>query len=173
MATIDLKGLLASMRQERASKYAGGLSNLQDVTKLFDPSYGKGMERSALATMEQNMVGRGLSNTTRPGALSVGIKSEIEDTRKSRLADAMSNVSQFMQSNTPSAGEISHLATGGFSGLLAEKQLRSAANTPPAIISGNQLGGGYQPSNSGRTSASGTLRQQYSRGSLSTVSRYR
>lgn len=157
MARIDLKRLLESMRTERAGKFASGLSNLQNVAQLFGPGYGKGMERSALATMEQSMVGRGLSGTTMPGALSVGIKSQIEDTRRARLADAMSNVSQYIQSGTPSASDVSHLATGGFSGLLAETQMRAASNQPRDIISGNQAGLGYQPPSGGR--ASGYVRK--------------
>jgi len=89
---IDLSGILESLRQERSSRYQTGLGAMQRAADLFGPGYMKGVERGALASMEQGMVGRGLSNTTRPGALSVGIKQGFEDIRRTRLSDALSNI---------------------------------------------------------------------------------
>jgi len=125
---IDLSGILESLRQERSNKYQTGLGAMQRAAGLFGPSYMKGAETSALASMEQSMVGRGLSGTTRPGALSVGIKQGFEDIRRTRLSDALSNIGQYAQGAMPTAGDIAHLATGGFSGLLSRDIATEQAN---------------------------------------------
>lgn len=141
MATIDLKGLLTKLTADYDQRYGQGLGAMKGAADLFGPSYMKGAESGALATMEQSMVGRGLSGTTVPGALSVGIKQQFEDVRKTKLSDALTNIGKYIQGGTPTAGTLSHLATGGFGGLLEEKKLRAALNQPRSIISGGNSGG--------------------------------
>lgn len=126
MATINIQELLNSLRTERTQKYQTGMGALQRVAGLFGPSYMKGAEKGALASMEQSMAGRGLSNTTRPGALSIGIKQGFEDVRRTRLADALANVGRFAGAGMPSAASLAHLATGGFS---------KSSGTTPADLS--------------------------------------
>ncbi|RKY08367.1 MAG: hypothetical protein DRP65_09205 [Planctomycetota bacterium] len=112
---INLGELLNTLRGERAQRYQSGFNILRGVADLFGPGYMKGAERGALASMEQSMASRGLGGTTRPGALSVGIKQGFEDIRRTRLADAMTNLGQFIGGSMPSASTLAHLATGGFS----------------------------------------------------------
>lgn len=98
-------------RQER---YGQGLGILEGVAGQFGPDYLKGEERSMVADMEQSMVGRGLSSTTRPGAASVGIKADIRDRRTKAQTGALTNIANYMsgfQDIYPSPGTIAGLAT--------------------------------------------------------------
>ena len=123
MVAINLKAILEAMTAERDNKYKSGLDVMSDIAGLFGSDYMKGAEKSALSTMEQSMAGRGLGGSTRPGAISVGMKAGFEDTRRDRRASSLLNIGKYIQGGTPTAGNISHLATGGFSGLLSADQL--------------------------------------------------
>lgn len=105
-----LGGLTQSLQQERQQKYTSGLSNLSEVLKLFGPGYGKGMERTALAGVEEDLISRGLGSTTRPVAMSVGMKSEFEDMRRSRLAEALAMMAEYTQRSAPTPGLVSQTA---------------------------------------------------------------
>ena len=98
--------------QERQEKYSAGLSNLQDMMKLFGSGYGKGVERTALAGANEDLISRGLGGTTRPVAMSVGMKANLEDQRRSKLAEVMAMMAQFTQQSAPSAPLVSSLASG-------------------------------------------------------------
>jgi hypothetical protein len=94
-------------------------------------------ERRALADYNQNLVGRGLSGSTRGAAVSAGMKSEFEDIRRGRLGDALAQLAQFLssfESKAPTAGTISHLATGGFGGLLQEEMAGLGGRTEPTGV---------------------------------------
>jgi hypothetical protein len=123
MATINIKAILDSMQKERQDKYKSGLGYLSKVVDLFGPDYAKGAEKQALSSVEASLAGRGLGGATMPGALSVGVRQQFEDIRKNRLGDALINIGKYISGGTPAAGTISHLATGGFSGLLGQSQL--------------------------------------------------
>lgn len=122
MATIDLAGLLKSMTAERTKKYGEGLSSLKSALNLFGADDMSGMERETMAGIEQSAAGRGLSGTTVPVAASGIAKAGFRDIRRSRLADILKSIAGYTQGGTPGAGDIAHLATGGFSGLLQQQQ---------------------------------------------------
>lgn len=108
MATLG--GLATAFETERAGKYETGLSYLKRVLDLFGADYGKGMERTAMANVNADLISRGLGSTTRPAAMSVGMKAETEDIRRSRLADALSNITQYIQQSAPTAPTVSSTA---------------------------------------------------------------
>ena len=109
--TISSLSQLANLfNQERGAKYISGLSNLQDMMGLFGSDYGKGIEKYALAGAEEDLISRGLGSTTRPVAASVGIKANIEDMRRSKLADVMAMMAQYTQQSAPSAPLVSQTA---------------------------------------------------------------
>jgi len=73
----------------------GAIAELQKAIKLFDKNYGKGMEAKARASAVQQAILSGLGGTTRPGAVSAGLKAEFEDMRRGRLAEAQTNLANF------------------------------------------------------------------------------
>jgi len=118
---------------QREQRYASGLSDLAQVTGLYGPGYGAGMEKAALAGANQSLIGRGLGGTTRPQAVSAGLKAEFEDLRRGKIAEALTRTADYKRTfpeSTATAGILSHLATGGFS---------AGVNAPPQI-SGYTLG---------------------------------
>ena len=87
--------------RERATRFQQGLQPLQQVVDLFGPSYMRGVERKALANVDAGLVSRGLGSTTRPVAMSVGMKGQFEDIRRGRLADALAMMSRYTQQASP------------------------------------------------------------------------
>lgn len=56
------------------------------------------MEAKARASAVQQAILGGLGGTTRPGAVSAGLKAEFEDMRRGRLAEARTNLGNFLGS---------------------------------------------------------------------------
>jgi len=108
----SLGKLADTYEEERKEKYESGLSNLQDIMKLFGSDYGKGVEKTALAGANEDLISRGLGSTTRPVAMSVGMKANLEDQRRSKLAEVMAMMSQYTQQSAPSAPLVSSIASG-------------------------------------------------------------
>lgn len=108
---LTLGGLTSSFIGERTSKLGAGESALREVVKLFSPDYMKGEEQATLAGVQADMASRGLANTTIPSALSVGVKRQYGDLRKTRIADALSALAQFLGQTAPAAPTIAGLAS--------------------------------------------------------------
>jgi len=128
---------------QREQRYASGLSDLAQVTGLYGPGYGAGMEKAALAGANQSLISRGLGGTTRPQAVSAGLKAEFEDLRRGKIAEALTRTAEYKRmfpESTATAGILSHLATGGFGAGLSAKQLDLAQQT--ALSQGIPAGGG-------------------------------
>jgi hypothetical protein len=128
---------------QRGERYQAGLGELAEAAGLFGPGYGVGMEREALAGAKQSLIGRGLGGTTRPMAVSAGMKAQFEDLRRGRLAEALGQMAGYRRTfpeGTATAGILSHLATGGFSGGLEAARLGLAQQT--ALAQGVPVGGG-------------------------------
>jgi len=109
---------------QRGERYQAGLGELAEAAGLFGPGYGVGMEREALAGAKQSLIGRGLGGTTRPMAVSAGMKAQFEDLRRGRLAEALGQMAGYRRTfpeGTATAGILSHLATGGFGGAMQER----------------------------------------------------
>ncbi len=121
---INIEKLLQSLQAERKQRYEAGLGELRKVADMYGPDYLKGQERTALAGMEQSMVGRGLGGTTRPGAVGAGMKAGFEGQRIEARAGAGRNIAEYM-ANFPGAQTEAYLATGGFSGQLQEEAMRA------------------------------------------------
>lgn len=141
MADIDLAGLLkqfmseySSARSENQNLYESGQSDLSKVVEAYQSGGGatSGLLREGMAPVEQNMVSRGLSGTTRPGAVRAGMAADIESQRMAGLAAAGTAKAEYganFQDIYPSTDILSHLATGGFSGLLS-KEIAQAGMVP-------------------------------------------
>ena len=86
---------------ERQQRYQEGLRPLQQAVNLFGPGYMRGVEKTALANANAELISRGLGSTTRPVAMSVGMKGQFEDIRRGKLADALSRLSQYTQQAAP------------------------------------------------------------------------
>jgi hypothetical protein len=108
--------LLDQFLQSYTSGRDTGVDMLQGVADLYGPNYLKGAENRALASMEQSMVGRGISNFTVPVSASIGLRQSFEDERLRGRAGAMTNIADFISRFYPSPGTLAHLATGGFGG---------------------------------------------------------
>jgi len=128
--TSTLGSLTRTFEQERQEKYRAGLSNLQDIVKLFGSGYGKGVERTALAGVNEDLISRGLGGTTRPVAMSVGMKANLEDQRRSKLAEVMAMMSQYTQQSAPSAPLVSSTAQTSNLALRQPGALASSARSP-------------------------------------------
>ena len=130
---IDIAGLLQQFiteygaeRSERQKIYEQGQTDLGKVVEAYEPGGGatSGLLQEGMAPVEQSMVSRGLSGTTRPGAVRAGMAADIEAQRVEGLAKAKTAKAEFgagFQDIYPTAGTLSHLATGGFSGLLSRE----------------------------------------------------
>lgn len=121
-----LSSMLADLYGERTKKYAAGLQPLQEAAGLYGPGYMAGQERLALTGAKSALAGRGLGGTTRPQAVSAGIKAGFEDVRRQGLSGALGRISDYISQNMPSAQTLVHLATGGFSGLLDTERINLA-----------------------------------------------
>lgn len=107
-------------------RYEAGLGELRGAAEMYGPGYMAGQERTAIAGAEQAMVGRGLGGTTRPMAVSAGMRAGFEDVRREKRAGAMADIAGYMggfREMEADPGVLAHLATGGFSGMLQEKGL--------------------------------------------------
>jgi len=136
---IDLAGLLkqfmteyGAARSDRQGIYEAGQADLSKVAEAHQPGGGmtSGLLQESMAPIEQSMVSRGLSGTTRPGAVRAGMAADIEAQRMKGLAGAKTAKAEFgagFQDIYPSAGVLSHLATGGFSGLLSREIAEAGA----------------------------------------------
>lgn len=105
-------------------RFKAGLGELEEVKGLYGPGYMAGQERTALAGATQAFAGRGLGGTTRPTAVSAGMKAQFEDVRRQGRAGAMTNIANYMagfKEEEATPGVLAHLATGGFSGALQER----------------------------------------------------
>jgi len=139
MADIDLAGLLqrflseyTTARSERQDIYETGQADLSKVAEAYEPGGGSttGLLQEQYAPVGQQMVSRGLTGTTRPGAVRAGMAADIEAQRVQKLADAKTSKAEFgagFEDIYPTAGTISHLATGGFSGLLSREIAEAGA----------------------------------------------
>jgi len=125
-----LEKLPEALNIERQKKYTSGKSELSKILKLYGPGYGKGMERAALAGAEENLISRGLGSTTRPVAASVGIKAQIEDMRRSKLAETLAMMAQYTQQSAPTPSVVSSTALGSASYGLQAAQF-NRLNRPP------------------------------------------
>lgn len=113
-------------RTTREGRFQTGMGILSEVADMFGPGFLKGEEQLALTQMEQEMVGRGLSSTTRPAALSVGMKAQFRDRATKARAGAMTNIANFIsgfQDIYPSPGTIANLALG-------EANLKNRSSVP-------------------------------------------
>ena len=128
-------------RKEQQTRYKQGLTELAQITGLFGPEYGAGMEKAALAGARQSMIGRGLGGTTRPMAVGAGMKAGFEDLRRGKLATALQQMAEYRRTSPqiyPTAGVLANLSLGARSSALQE----SAMNQPMTIASGDGLAGG-------------------------------
>ena len=97
----DTEKLARQADEDRALQRArelGGIAELKKAIALFDKNYGKGMEAHARADASSAAIISGLGGTTRPGAVSAGLSAEFEDMRRGRLAQAQTNLGQFLGS---------------------------------------------------------------------------
>ena len=161
MADIDLAGLLqrflseyTTARTERQDIYEAGQTDLSKAVEAYKPGGGAtvGLLQAGMAPVEQSMVSRGLTGTTRPGAVRAGMAADIEAQRVQGLAGAKTAKAEFgaaFEDIYPTAGTISHLATGGFSGLLSREIAEAGAK--PDYASRVEYGGA-QPAGGGGVS---------------------
>lgn len=154
MAAIDLRGLLGRMesqyeeaKKESEQRYKSGLADLAEIAGLFGPGYGAGAKQEVLAESGQALTGRGLAGTTRKMAEAGGIEAYFENLRKGKLAEALKGTAAYQQNFPqiyPEAGELAHLATGGYSGLLGKEQLQlqqAVAQAPGGELGPPKAGG--------------------------------
>ena len=85
-------------RTKQRERETLGIAELKKAIALFDKNYGKGMEAHARADASSAAITSGLGGTTRPGAVSAGLSAEFEDMRRGRLAQAQTNLGQFLGS---------------------------------------------------------------------------
>ena len=135
--TGTLGGLTDAYEKERKEKYNIGLSNLQDIMKMFGKDYGKGVEKAALAGANEDLISRGLGGTTRPVAMSVGMKAKTEENRRSKLAEVMALMSQYTQQGTPSAPLVSSMALGANTALRSPGRLSAYFQNYDRRFTGN------------------------------------
>ena len=173
---IDLGKWLSTMYQDytagRAQKetmFGKGVGALEGYADIFRPGgeYGAGVEamigrgeKKAVAGGMQSLVSAGLANTTMPMHLQQTYQEEIgmptrmraEDVRMERLGGALGSLGQMYAGydpGGPSAGDIAHMATGGFgmqqTGRIADMNAQVAAWGQDPYPSGrfeDQFGGG-------------------------------
>ena len=89
---------IAADKAAQRARELGGIAELKKAIALFDKNYGKGMEAHARADASSAAIISGLGGTTRPGAVSAGLSAEFEDMRRGRLAQARTNLGQFLGS---------------------------------------------------------------------------
>lgn len=127
MATIGagtIESLFTQLYKNYVSGREKGLRPLERMAGLYGPGYMAGQERLALTGAKEALGARGLGGTTRPMGISATMKTQFEDVRRQGLADALARISAYHAGTTPTAGELSHLVTGGFSGMLGERGMR-------------------------------------------------
>lgn len=141
MPDIDLSQWLSTMyreytagREQEEARFGKGVEALESYADIFRPGgeYGAGIEamigrgeKKAVAGGMQSLVSAGLAGTTMPMHLQQTYQEEIgmptrmraEDVRMERLGGVMGSLGQMYagyRSGAPSAGDIAHMATGGF-----------------------------------------------------------
>lgn len=148
-------------RAQKETMFGKGISTLQSYADIFKPggAYGAGTEamigrgeEKAVASGYQNLVSAGLANTTMPMHLQQTYQEEIgmptrlraEDRRMEMLGGAYGSLAQAYTGydpGGPTAGDISHLATGGFgalqTGRIADMQAQLQAYAQPNKPYGN------------------------------------
>ena len=85
--------------EDRATAAAGrsaAISKFEEAMALLDPGAGAETGRKALAAGESALVGRGLSSSSLPGALSAGITADIEGDRKTQLSALLTQFAQLL-----------------------------------------------------------------------------
>jgi len=110
----------------REERYKAGLGDLAQMAGLFGPGYGAGLEHTALTGAKQSLIGRGLGGTTRPMAVSGGLKAHFEDLRRGKLAEALTRMAEYRRTfpeSTATANVLAALATGGYGQLSAAQQM--------------------------------------------------
>jgi len=189
ISDIDLGKWLGTMyedytagRAQKESMFGKGVGALESYADIFRPggAYGAGVEtmigrgeKKAVASGMQNLVSAGLANTTMPMHLQQTFQEEVgmptrmqaEDVRMTHLGGALGSLGQMYAGYDPgtaSAGDIAHMATGGFGtlmgGRIANQQARLEASRQTAE---NQAGLQSQrmwdePSSGGGSSGGGT-----------------
>ncbi len=174
---IDISKWLGTMyqdytagRERKETMFGKGVGALESYADIFRPggTYGAGIEAmigrgetKAVASGYQNLVSAGLANTTMPMHLQQTFQEEIgmptrlraEDTRMERLGGALGSLGQMYAGYDPgaaTAGDIAHMATGGFgtmmSGRIADIQAQTAraglSSTRPGDTFDEMFGGG-------------------------------
>jgi hypothetical protein len=141
---------LTGLKQERKAaqveeqkRYESGLADIAKVTELFGPEYTAGMEHMAMTGARQSMIGRGLGGTTRPMAVSAGMKAQFESLRRGKMAEALTRMAEYKrtpQQIYPGGGEVS-AARGAYTNVL-QQPLIQAPQQPMTIASGGGPAGG-------------------------------
>ncbi len=194
---IDLGQWLSTMyedytasRAQKESMFGKGVGALEGYADIFRPGgeYGAGVEamigrgeKKAVASGYQNLVSAGLANTTMPMHLQQTYQEEIgmptrlrsEDVRMERLGGALGSLGQMYagyDAGGPSAGDIAHMATGGFgmqqTGRIADmnaqmEMYRQTAENQAGLTSQNMFGSGGGGGGGGGGSLDGVY-DQYS-----------
>ena len=83
-----------------------GQSALQKIIDMYDTSYITGQERTALAAAESSLASKGLGGSTRPVAVSAGMRASFEDQRKSNLSSAFANLASYIQNDDYMLGNM-------------------------------------------------------------------
>ena len=104
---------IADDKAAQRARELGGIAELKKAIALFDENYGKGMEAHARADASSAAVTSGLGGTTRPGAVSAGLSAEFEDMRRGRLAQARTNLGQFLGSYRDPYGVTPNIVSQG------------------------------------------------------------
>ena len=159
---IDISKWLGTMyadyttgRAQKEEMFGKGVGALESYADIFRPggAYGAGIEamigrgeKKAVASGFQNLVSAGLAGTTMPMHLQQTYQEEIgmptrlrsEDVRMERLGGALGSLGQMYASYDPgtaTAGDIAHMATGGFgmlqTGSIADMRAQQAAYAQP------------------------------------------
>jgi len=146
-AGVGAKKLARQADEDRAKQQEreqGGIAELKKAIALFDKNYGKGMEAHARADASSAAITSGLGGTTRPGAVSANLSAEFEDMRRGRLAQAQTNLGQFLGSYRDPYGVTPNIVSQGIGQqqqfALEMNQLTSNYGT--YVGAGN---GGYAP----------------------------
>lgn len=135
-------------RDRRLKRYEQGLGEHRKRLDLYGKEYVSGQERTALAAATQRFAGSGMGGTTRPVAVSAGMRAGFEDVRREQRSGIMGDTANYMagfKDIYPEPSTLSHLATGGFSGMLQEQQLgmqQAAAIAGGVPIDGGRTTGG-------------------------------
>lgn len=139
-------------KERHLGRFKTGLSKLQEVAGLYGPGYMAGQERLALTGAKSALAARGLGGTTRPQAVSAGMKAGFEDVRRAGRAGAMTNIADYMagfKELEADPGTLAYLATGGFGAGMQERGMEmteraeAEARKGPSPWEPGFMGGGW------------------------------